>query len=166
MKRQWIKRLGRKGMERDPSACTVAAHTDLSSSLGGSIWPFNYSFTHIQQDFLSLTISQHYTGTGANTKSEAGDQSRRRDRQTDMAIHGIRIHRTVNLNGTGNPEKGVFFPQTHSTWKCSHPHNIPAYKKAISIRLQHRSTDKIAIRETMNGQRTNSWLTGGGWGMG
>jgi len=79
----------------------------------------------------------------------------RREGKTDR--HGNLMHRTVNLNGTGNPEKGVFFSPKYRKLhtKCSGPHKIPMYKKAISIRLQHRSTNKIAIRKKINGQRTN-----------
>lgn len=94
-------------------------------------------------------MPQHCTGTGENTKSKAWEQARGKNRQAWKCLN--LIHITVNLNGTRNPEKGVVFPKIYKA-----PYgNVQAHtkslhtKKAIKLRLHHRSTNKIAVRKKL-----------------
>lgn len=134
------------GSKEGPSACIMASHTV-------SVWvyPLSHWIIHLLiqsfNNISTLIMPPHCIHSGANTKSEAWDRARGKDRQMWEYINIIDI--TVNLNGIGK-QRREWFPPKHrsSACKCLSPHKIPI-QKSHKVRLQHRSTDKIAIRKNL-----------------
>lgn len=115
-----------------------------------SIWmyPLSHWIIHLlSQSFnniSTLIMPPHCIHSGANTKSKAWDQARGKDRQMWEYINIIDI--TVNLNGIGNQRP---FPPKHRSLEMFKPTQNPYIQKSHTVRLQHRSTDKIAIRKNL-----------------